>query len=287
MNAFMAKKRVSGKKNTVLHETYYTNRIEVKAPKVITIHDMIYELFHNNLEAEKEIIQQKKQAILEADAIIAVSENTKKDLLSFYPEAKDKTFVVHHGVSQSTYPEINKYNRPKPFMLHIGNRGWYKNFEQLLEVFGEQKNINAAFDLICFGGGMATPKEEALIKKYNLQDKVFFVSGDDTLLISLYKSAAALIYISNYEGFGMPVLEAMALSCPVLCSNTSSLPEVYGNAALAIDPKNKEALVEGMNTILFDSVLRKNLVQAGLIRAAQFTWKKCAQETLAIYKTLI
>jgi len=287
MNEYLLRKMTSDRKNTILHETYYTNRVKTNAPRVITIHDMIYELFHNDLADEKMIIAQKKQAIEEADCIIAVSENTKKDLLNLYPAAEAKTHVVYHGVSQSAYPQINKFSRPKPFMLHVGNRGWYKNFELLLEVFGEQKNINTAFDLICFGGGKITPQEERLVNKYNLRDKVHFITGDDTVLISLYKGAAALIYISNYEGFGMPVLEAMALSCPVLSSNTSSLPEVYGNAALAIDPKSKEALIEGMTSILLNDAERKKLIRAGLERSAQFTWKKCAQETFELYKKLV
>lgn len=287
VNEFFARKLSSGKKNTVFHETYYTKRLQVDAPKVITIHDMIYEMFHNNSEEERELIQKKKQAIMEADSIIAVSENTRKDLLNFYPGVKEKTFVVYHGVDQSSHPGINKYNRPKPFLLHVGNRGWYKNFDTLLEIFGDKKNMNTTADLICFGGGKATAQEEALIKKYNLRDKVFFISGTDELLISLYKSATALVYMSNYEGFGMPVLEAMALSCPVVCSNTSSLPEVYGNAALAIDPKNTRELINGLNSIIFDNALRSKFINAGLERVQHFTWKKCAQETLDIYKKLI
>lgn len=287
MNEYTLRKLTSGKKNTVLHETYYTNRIKTSVPRVITIHDMIYERFHNGLPDEKLIIEQKKRAIEESDCIIAVSENTRKDLLDLYPSAASKTHVVYHGVTQSSHPGIDKFVHTKPFILHVGNRGWYKNFELLLEVFGEQKSINASFDLICFGGGKVTPKEEILIKKHGLRDKVLFLSGGDALLVSLYKAAQALIYISNYEGFGMPVLEAMALSCPVLCSNTSSLPEVYGSAALAIDPKNREALIHGMSTILSDDPVRNNLIRSGLSQSARFTWKRCAEETFDLYKTLI
>ncbi len=270
----------------ILHETYYTNRTKVNCPKVITIHDMIYELFNNNLEDEQVIIAQKKQAILEADLIIAVSENTKKDLLYFYPEVKDKVYVVHHGVNASQHSEINSFRNPKPFLLHVGNRGWYKNFNVLLEVFAEQKKVNQDFDLICFGGGTMTLSEKKIIDKFQISDKVKFISGNDNLLISLYKSARALVYISNYEGFGMPLLEAMALGCPVISSNTSSLPEVYGNAAFTINPENRDELINAFD-MLYNKQSIENLIQAGKLNASLFTWKKCAQETLKLYQTLV
>lgn len=286
-NELFTRKSLSGKKNTILHETYYTHRVNVDVPRVITIHDMIYERYNTGLEAELELIAQKKRAILEADRIIAVSENTKKDLLTLYPEVENKTTVVYHGVHNYVNSRHSGFKHPKPFLLHVGNRGWYKNFSLLLEVFGEQAKIHATFDLICFGGGTVSEEEAQLIKTYKLAGKVHMLSGDDEQLISLYEAAAAFVYISNYEGFGMPVLEAMALSCPVLCSNTSSLPEVYGDAALAIDPKNKEALVYGLNSVLFDSQLRNALREKGLTRVKQFTWEKCAQETYTIYNSLI
>jgi len=272
---------------TILHETYYTNRFQVNCPKVITIHDMIYELFNSNLDDEKMVIARKKQAILEADRIIAVSENTKKDVLKFYPDVKNKLRVVHHGVDQSQHLHISKYNHPKPFFLHVGNRGWYKNFHLLLQVFSEQTQIHQQCDLICFGGGQMTKEEEAMLAKGSIFGKVKFISGDDNLLISMYKSALALVYISNYEGFGMPLLEAMALSCPVIASNTSSLPEVYGQAALSINPSESEELAVAMNSILNDQVSREKLIEKGKLNAEKFTWKKCAEETLTVYKDLL
>lgn len=286
LNEYFGKK-LSAKKNTILHETYYTNRFAVKAPKVITIHDMIYELFHQNSEDEKRIIAQKKQAILEADSIIAVSENTRKDLIDFYPEAKSKTSVIYHGVNTPAINPLQTFAHPIPFILHVGNRGWYKNFTTLLEVYGSDKNLNDACDIICFGGGEMSAQEAILIDKFNINHKIKFISGSDETLASLYKSALALVYISNYEGFGMPLLEAMALSCPVLSSSNSSLPEVYGTAAVAVNPHNIEDLKKALNAIAFDSELRKTLIDTGIKRAAEFTWQRCAKQTLDVYKKLI
>lgn len=287
INEAMTRLVCSGKKNAVIHETYYTNRFSVRAPKVITIHDMIHEIYPSGQEGDKVLISQKKKAIQEADAVIAVSENTRKDLLTFYPQAKDKTFVVHHGVRHVDPEMIKGYVHSKPFFLHVGNRGWYKNFERLLRVYAEQKSIHENADLICFGGGNFTESELELIKKHNLQTKVHLVSGDDNVLNALYKSALALVYISSYEGFGMPVLEAMNLSCPVICSNNSSIPEVAGDAAWMIDGENEQNLLDALKSVISDSRLRTNLAGLGKDRANLFSWSKCADQTHSIYKKLV
>lgn len=270
----------------VMHETYYTHRIETKLPKVTTVHDMIYELYQTGTDDEKKIIAEKKKAFHEADCIIAVSEHTRSDLLMFYPELKSKTFVVRHGVSQGNYPEIKAISDIKPFILFVGNRGWYKNFGKLLHVYANDKNLNSTYDLVCFGGGDATAVEQDQINKYQIVDKVKFRSGSDNMLIALYKTAACLAYISDYEGFGMPVLEAMALSCPVICSNTSSLPEVYGSAAHAIDSKDEHELSKALNTVLFNVDEQQRLVKLGVERAKHFTWHECARKTNELYKKL-
>ena len=111
--------------------------------------------------------------------------------------------------------------------------------------------------------------------------------GDDRFLSYLYKNATAFIYPSLYEGFGMPILEAMNLNCPVISSNTSSMPEVYGNAALAFDPTKKDELADCLKAIVFDTDLRKNLIDKGKARASLFSWDKCARETKSIYSKLL
>lgn len=277
----------SSQANTVLHETYYTHRIPVQAPKVITIHDMIYELFNKGTAGEKEVIAKKKKSIEEADAIIAVSQHTKKDLEELYPVAKHKTTVVLHGVSPVDIAATQPYAHRKPYILFVGNRDWYKNFNSLLDVYGAQPQINSEFDIICCGGGSVSEAEHKKIDTLQLNGKIHFLSGSDVLLNSLYKSAACLAYISGYEGFGMPVLEAMRFGCPVLCANNSSLPEVAETAARMIDSKSQHELTQGLHEVLFDSLLRQNLYEAGIKRAAEFTWQKCATETKLVYDTLL
>lgn len=287
LNESTAKKFCDAGQQVILHETYYTHRFQVKAPKVITIHDMIYELFSKQSPGEEAIIRAKKQAIRESDAIIAVSENTKKDLLHFYPEVTNKTFVVHHGLTPVSVNQITFYKHNKPYILFVGNRDWYKNFDLLLEVYSANKDLQNDFDIIAFGGGVFSSEENAAIKKANLLTQVIQVSGSDVLLNQLYKGASVLAYLSKYEGFGFPVLEAMNLNCPVICSNSSSLPEVAGNHALMIDVSKREEVEKALKTIPYTKQKDAHAIEAAKQWANTFTWETCAFETQKVYSTLL
>lgn len=280
-------KRNCNSENSILHETYYIDRIEVRSKKVVTIHDMIYELFDSGQPDRKMTIEGKKKAMDEAVAIISVSENTKKDILKFYPEMKEKIHVIHHGVSHIEALAVKPFEHTKPYLLFVGNRGAYKNFGLLLEVFASDNKINEKFDLICFGGGAPSTDESTQIDKFKLTKKVMFLQGNDSVLNSLYRSASAFVYLSKYEGFGMPVLEAMSWGCPVLCSNTSSLPEVAGNAAKMVDPENTKELLSALNELLFNEGERDKMIKAGTQRAAEFTWDRCAHETFKVYQKVL
>jgi glycosyltransferase involved in cell wall biosynthesis len=278
---------IARQKKTVIHETYYTERFRTGCPVVITIHDMIYEKFHSGLEGEKRVIADKKKAIEQADAIIAVSENTRRDLLSFYPFVGEKTVVIHHGVDEVDYNMVTPFDHPRPYLLFVGNRGWYKNFTMLFEVFCTQTQVGHRYDLICFGGGNGSEEEMLYISEKGMDGRIHFLSGDDEMLHRLYKSAAMLVYNSRYEGFGLPVLEAMQAGCPVIASDSSSLPEVCGDAAVMVQPESREQLLQAILKIDSDTAFSQRMIQAGKIRAAQFTWKKCAGETLKVYTKLL
>lgn len=273
-------------KNSILHETYYTNRIHTKLKKVITIHDMIYELIHNSSEGEKFVIQTKREAIQQADHIITVSENTKLDLLKFYPEVKDKVTVVYHGISSIDVNSIPSFDNSRPYVLFIGNREGYKNFEALLEVYVSSSKIHQDFDLICFGGQPFYEHELKIINDYNLSHQIKQINGSDDLLNSLYKGASSLAYLSTYEGFGFPVLEAFRLNCPVVCSNLSSLPEVAGNCAQLINVDDKHDILNALDNILFHRDNFAEIINKARQRAESFSWKKCAEETHQVYQKI-
>jgi glycosyltransferase involved in cell wall biosynthesis len=228
----------------------------------------------------------KAAAVARADHIICVSENTRRDLIELLNVAPNKTTVVHHGFSLTGKPlELAKIRASKrPFLLYVGHRGEYKNFSGMLKALARSVNLKKDFDIVCFGGGPLTASELDLIRKSGLPDEqVSQVSGNDDVLATLYKHASVFVYPSLYEGFGIPLLEAMSFDVPVACSNTSSLPEVVGNAALTFDPALPEAIGAAIESIVSNSELRADLVNKGRDRLKQFSWERCTAETLNTY----
>ncbi|MDQ3047222.1 MAG: glycosyltransferase family 4 protein [Bacteroidota bacterium] len=271
----------------ILHLTYYTSAPFplTTAKKVITIHDMIYELFPMGLPEIDHVVQCKKKYIADADLIIAVSENTKKDLVEMYPAAEGKTTVVLHGINTTVYDHAIAYSASEPYLLYVGSRNGYKNFQLLIEIYKQSPALHEKYRLICFGGDEFNSSEIEIIG--NFRDRVQHLNGDDAILASVYKGAHLFVYPSSYEGFGMPVLEAMAAGCPVVCANSSSLPEVAGDAAFYFPPD----VPEQMKMVLIDACenaeLRKSMVQKGLKRVKEFTWDICAQKTIEAYQKLL
>ncbi|MDP9052031.1 MAG: glycosyltransferase family 4 protein, partial [Acidobacteriota bacterium] len=185
-------------------------------------------------------------------------------------------------------PEKKLNPRLRPFLLYVGSRLTYKNFERLLEAFAASPLLKNDFDLVCFGGGAFTSKEISLFQQLGLSDECCCqVSGDDATLAALYGSARAFVYPSLYEGFGIPPLEAMSFNCPVVCSGLSSIPEVVGNAAEMFDPYDPESIQKAIERVATDEVLRETLVSRGRERVKQFSWERCAKETLDVYSRVL
>ena len=144
------------------------------------------------------------------------------------------------------------------------------------------------FIIVAFGGGSFSSSEIQLLKTLGIQEgQIIHVSGDDAKLANYYYNASAFIFPSLYEGFGLRVLEAMSLDCPVISSNTSSMPEVIGDAAEYFDPKSEEQIVHAIENVVFSETRRKELIMKGRKRHKRFTWKKCADETFEVYKQLL
>ncbi len=270
----------------VFHETYYSgvDYCPRLAKRIITVHDMIYEKFPEQFPGKDRMRQIRKQAIIRADHVICVSDNTRRDLLNLLPIPENKTSVIHHGYSFGKKTNNKSFPIRKPYLLYIGQRGGYKNFDILLRAFAHSSKIRKDFSLICFGGGAFRSVEQKRIVALglSLQD-VIQVHGDDADLAGLYGKAAAFVYPSLYEGFGIPLLEAMALACPIVCSNASSFPEVVGNAAELFDPLDEENLRETIERVIFSIEHKASLIWRGLNRAKLFSWDRCAKETLQVY----
>ena len=269
----------------VFHATYYDlpENIPSNFKTVITIHDMIPEKLQNFNYNDKSFIN-KKTAALRSDAIIAVSNNTKQDIIDIFNIDPEKIFVIHHGCSILNVSQKDNYNTiKKPYVLFIGRRHTYKNFPNMLKAF-LSSNISEQMSLVCVGGGKFNNEEEKMIGDFK---NIIQVNASDETLVGLYKNAEFLIVPSLYEGFGLPVLEGMALGCPVIASDTSSIPEVLGDAGMYFDPYSIESITNAFNTVAFDSDLKSEMINKGFLRSKDFSWEKCALKTIQLYKNIL
>ena len=271
----------------VLHETYYsTSAVKVDCPRIVTVFDMINEKFPVYFK-NNGIMREKKAAIDRADRLICISEQTKSDLIEYMGIDPGKISVVYLGHSGFPIPNpMETVSNERPYFLYVGNREGYKNFELFVRAFASCSALNK-LRIVCFGGGRFTLEELKLFASLNLDaERVHQINGDDSVLANLYANAELFVYPSLYEGFGIPPLEAMSCNCPVACSNTSSIPEVVGNAAAYFDPTSLDSMKDSMCKILDDSEFRSTLVARGVERVKLFSWEKCSRETLDVYRSV-
>lgn len=267
----------------IVHFTgYETVPFNIKKPVVVTVHDMVAELFYK----DKNRIKQNKKAIMQADAIVCVSENTKRDLLKFYPEVKDKLVkVIYHGYT----PSVVEYKRviDEQYILFVGSRyGEYKNFLFFVSAISDiLKSYN--LKLVCTGGKFSD-YELAEIKRFGVEKHIVnvgFVS--DSELGSFYHFAQCFVYPSLYEGFGIPILEAFSYDCPVCASETSCFPEVGGDAVVYFNPKDKDSICSAISKVISNKDLKEYLIRKGRDRMKLFSWDVAAQKTMKLYKEII
>jgi len=287
VNEFLSRFLVSKYCPDVIHETYYSkNYISLKnAKRIITVYDMIHERFPEHFSKNDETRVLKRHAVARADHVICISENTKNDLMSILGVENSKISVVHLGFQFSNIGNPSQTKGGKPFFLYVGPRNGYKNFKKLMMAYASSERLKTNIDVVCFGGGSFGLDELQLFEELKIPITcIKQVSGDDRLLSNYYKTAAFFVYPSLYEGFGIPPLEAMSHGCPVACSNTSSMPEVLGDAAMMFDPYSIESISAALEKIFFDSSSRSALIAKGFKRIQNFSWDKCACETLKVYK---
>ncbi|MBF0408685.1 MAG: glycosyltransferase family 4 protein [Candidatus Riflebacteria bacterium] len=291
LNTFVSKLLLKFRKDIdILHETYHfpTNYLPKGAKKVITVYDMTYEKYPELFPADDKNRSYKALKVREADHIICISENTRKDLIKFLSVPESKTSVIYLGYSIKGKKDATNYNKEKkPVILFVGERRGYKNFETLLRAFGRSDFLKNNYSIVCFGGDKPGQNELSIMAQMNLDtEKVKFLRGNDEMLSDLYSTASLFVYPSLYEGFGMPPLEAMSFGCPVVCSNSSSLPEVVGNAAEIAEASDENELLSAIERVLSSSTLANDLIERGFERLQHFSWDKCSDETMAIYNKL-
>lgn len=270
----------------VFHPTYYDPYFLPYLsgrPYVLTVYDMIHELFPEYFFSFFKTSANKEKLAREAALIIAISENTKKDIIKILGIKADKIRVIHLGVSPLPPVCDMKIPVPDDFLLSVGQRYEYKNFLTLAESIREIL-IRKDLSLISFGGGSFTRKEMAKFRELGISDRVISLAGDDRVLAHLYRRAIAYVCPSRYEGFGIPVLEAMSCGCPVVSSNASSLPEVGGDAVSYFSPDDKASMAEAVGRIVSDKSYRMELIARGFVQVGKFTWEKAVEQTAGVYE---
>lgn len=283
--SFAARMRSLGRAGTIVHHTYYpfVSR-KVLCPAVTTIHDLCEERVGHGAAAKLRNVL-KRRAAARADLIIAVSHATKQDIVNCWGIPEDRIVVVHHGVREFG-PTMAAPFISEPFLLFVGKRDGYKNFDVAVHAY-RRSGLYKDIALVCIGGGDPSAPERALLGKLGVAGRVIFRSGNDAELLRGYSDAVGLVYPSLFEGFGLPLLEAMISSCPVVCGRHTSLGEVGGDAALYADVTDVDALSFTLQRLAQDGSLRSELVEKGRTRAAQFSWASTAKGHLLAYERFL
>jgi len=262
--------------------------------QIITVLDIIPAKYHRLFPKMRyHFLYDLPILLRNAKRVVCASENTKKDLASFYG-IKDKPIsVIYPGLNrQRFYPREKGLAKKRyglgDYLFYVGDMRPYKNLDRCLKAFARLNLPDLRFAVVGKKDPRFYPNLKREVDRLSLKDKVVFmgyVPGDD--LPSLYSEARALIFPSLYEGFGLPPLEAMACGCPVVTSRAASLPEVCGHAAHYVDPESGDSIAEGMHKALTNNDLRRTLVERGLKRAKLFSWEKAAKEILNIFEQVL
>lgn len=269
----------------LLHPTYYDRYFLdfPKRPYIITVHDLIQfkfpEQYKNNPKTS-----QMSEIIRKANRIIAISENTKKDIVELLNIRPEKIDVIYHGFNRPiNRTDTNTHGR---YILYVGYRGGYKNFLKFLKAFCMVASGDEDLKLICVGYPF-TPDEINELTHLKIAERVSVIGADEDKLNSLYANALAFVYPTLYEGFGMSILEAFANNCPVCLGKTSSLPEVAGNAGAYFDATDSDSIADTIKKVIYDSDLSERMRLSGNDRLNKFSWQKCADETVASYEKTV
>lgn len=294
-NKKKSKEAITQKDYDIFHPCYYDPYFLpslMGKPFVLTVHDMIHEIYADDFRASKRarsVVTWKKELCALADRIICVSHSTKKDLVKKLLVDPDKVKVIHLGgaLEAKEHAGVNtSLQLPEKYILFVGERNGYKNFSRfykaVLPLLSEEENLS----IVCTGKQF-TAQELKMFNHDRVGHRFVHFFADPEELYSLYNGAEFFIFPSEYEGFGIPVVEAMSAGCPMLLSNCSSLPEVGGDAALYFDPHSVEDMSETMSSLYYDGGQKEILTENGKNRVGNFSWNKMALSTYKTYQEIL
>lgn len=261
-------------------ETYCLKAIGSK-PMVTTFHDINFSKYTPN----PKIVAYQRKSLARADKVIAISEHTKRDLIDTFGINPDKVTVIYHGIE---LPPHNDDAPPFdfPYVLFVGAREKHKNFTLFAKAFAEFNRHFPDIHLVCTRGPFST-EEEVLLQGLGIREKSHVISADEVMMNRLYRHALMFVFPSLYEGFGMPILEAMANDCPVVLSDQSCFPEIARDSALYFDPRDIGDMSDKMIKVAESTDLRDSLIAKGAVRVQDFSWQTCADKHLRVYESLL
>ena len=273
----------------LLHVTYYHpyfSKYLKGKPYIVTVYDMAHELFSGEVKGlVDKTIKYKRETICGASKIIAISENTKKDLIRLYGIPENKIEVIYLGNPLEGAKPLKIDNLPDKYLLFVGNRKGYKNFDFFVKTVTPIIKNDKKLHLVCAGGGKFSREENKLLSGLKISNQVKQIGfKNDNELAYIYKQALVYVLPSLYEGFGMTALEAFSMGCPVVASNTSSTPEVCGDAAIYVNPKDTKSMRNGIGSVLSNQKLRNRMIKLGLEQTKKFSWTNTLTMTLKLYK---
>jgi glycosyltransferase involved in cell wall biosynthesis len=241
---------------SIVHHTYYNHScLRSSCINVITVYDLYHEIFHVNKN-----FRPKRNAINNADHIMCISENTKKDLINLYDVQSSKITVSPLGHEHANF-DFKKNIHNKPYLLYVGSREKYKNYDIFIESIARSKSLINDFNIVFFGGGKFTKEEEKKIEDLKIPLKIIKnIQGKDEDLYKLYLNASAFIFPSKHEGFGLPILEAMKAKVPIICSDIPVFKEVAGNGAEYFDVNSHESLSDSISRVVYSDTKKKELI---------------------------
>ncbi len=268
-------------KPDILHLSYYNKSFIkfINIPYILTVYDLI----HEKLKYKQNQFE-KKDLITNAKHIICISEETKKDLIKIYKIKNENISVIYLGG-----PEIKKKisNIRENYILYVGNRGRYKNFNNFIKAFSESKYLTKNYKIICFGGGKFNNNEMNIFKNLKIKKNIKYEDGDDAKLLNFFKNASLYISLSKYEGFGLTLLEALKMKCPVVCSDIPVFKEIYRKSCKYVNIKSIKSIKNGIESILKSKKQQKKLFLQSKKITKQLTWKRCAFATAEVYKKIL
>lgn len=288
-NGLQSRSRLLKRDYDVFHPTYYNpyflKHVDGK-PYVVTVYDMVHELYPEMFPTNDRTRVWKRQSLAHASKIIAISENTRRDVIRIYGLDEQKVEVIHLASSLQTFDSAAAMPLPGKYMLFVGQRLRYKNFPLFIRAVAPLMKQDSELAVICAGGGGFSPEELLLFDSSGIAGRVSQLSVPDETLAVLYGNARAFVFPSLYEGFGIPVLEAFTCGCPVVLAQSGSFPEVAGDAALYFDPRDEGSLRAVLESVVYDETLRDTMRSRGFSRGREFSWDKTALATKAVYESL-